>query len=115
MPYSNAVVFEDLRSHAAAPGATYVVCGAAYTNRIVEVAFINNTNGDIVVTDDASVSVGKFYLTAGSYRVVDIRTNSANLTDLTGSLHLQFYVKDGTTASTTGNFYIEAISVRTLP
>lgn len=115
MSYSNSVVFEAIRSKAAAPGATYVVCGAAYTNRIVELAFINNTNGDFVVSDDASVSAGKFYLPAGSYRVIDIRANAANLTDLTGPINLQFYVKDGTTASTTGTFYIEAISVRSAP
>lgn len=115
MAYSNAVVFEDLRSHAAAPGASYVTCGAAYTNRIVELAFINNTNGDIIVSDDNTVSAGKFYLPAGSYRVIDIRANATNLTDLTGSLNTQFYVKNGSTASTTGTFYIEAISVRNLP
>ncbi len=115
MSYINTVVFETLRSHAAAPGGAYVTCGAAFTNRIVELAFINNTNGDIVVSDDDSVSAGKFYLTAGSYRVIDIRTNATNLTDLTGPVNLQFYVKDGTTASTTGTFYIEAISVRDIP
>lgn len=115
MAYSNSVVFENLRSHAAAPGATYVACGSPYTNRIVELALINNTNGDIVVTDDASVTAGKFYLTSGSYRVIDIRTNATIDTDLTAPVHLQFYVKDGTTASTTGNFYIEALSVRNVP
>ena len=115
MSYSNAVVFETIRSQAAAPGAAYVVCGAPYTNRIVELAFINNTNGDIIVSDDNTVSAGKFYLPAGSYRVIDIRANATNLTDLTGSVNTQFYVKDGTVASTTGTFYMEAISVRNVP
>lgn len=112
MSYSNAVVFENLRSHAAAPGAGYVAFGAAFTNRVVELTFINNTNGDIVVSDDGIND--KFYFPAGSFRVIDIRTNAPHDTDLTTPINEQWYIKDGTTASTTGNFYMEAISIRNL-
>lgn len=112
MSYNNVAHFETLQSETVF-GATYTALGTPYTNRIVELCLVNNTNGDVVVSDDGVND--KFFFPAGSFRVIDVRTNATNQTDLTLPLNLQFYVKDGTTPSTTGSFYIEAMSVRALP
>ena len=51
------------------------------------------------------------FLPANSFNVFDIRTNSPTYNDLMFKEGTQFYVKDGTTASSTGAFYIEAVIV----
>ena len=114
MSYNNKANFETLQSSAAAAiGASYAALGTPYTSRPVIITFKNNTNGDVIVSDDGVND--KLFFPAGSYTIYDIRTNSPNETDLTLPLNLQFYVKDGPTASTTGNFYIEAVTIRALP
>lgn len=112
MSYNNAVVIETLRSESTI-GAAYTAVGTAYTNRVVVVCFKNNTDGDVVISDDGVND--KFFFPAGSYNVWDVRTNAPNQTDLTLPINLQFYIKDGTTPSSSGTFYIEAMSVRALP
>ncbi len=112
MSYNNVAVFETLRSETVI-GGTYTAVGTPYTQRIVELCLVNNTNGDVLISDDGVND--KFAFPAGSFRVIDVRTNATNQTDLTLPLNLQFYIKDGSTPSTTGTFYIEAMSVRALP
>lgn len=112
MSYSNAAVFDTLRSENVI-GATYTALGTAFTNRPVIVTFKNNTNGDVVISDDGVND--KLIFPAGSYTVYDVRTNSPQDTDLTLPVRLQFYVKDGPNPSTTGTFYLEAIIIRELP
>ncbi len=109
MSYNNKAYFETLRSESTI-GATYTALGSAYTNRLVVVCFKNDTNGDVVISDDGVTD--KLFFAAGSYTVYDIRTNAPNETDLTLPINLQFYIKDGTTPSTSGTFYIEAISIK---
>lgn len=111
MAYSNKAIFEELRSGTIF-GAAYAAFGSPYTNRVVVVTFKNNTDGDVVVSTDG-VTDHK-YFPAGSYEVVDVRTNAPNDTDLSLPIGLQFYVKDGVTPSTTGTFYIEAVSIEVL-
>lgn len=112
MSYSNSVVYETIRSETVI-GAAYTAVGTAFTNRVVKVTFKNNTDGDVFISDDGTNN--KKLFPAGSYEVEDMRTNAPNATDLTLPINLQYYIKDGPTPSTTGTFYIEAVSVRALP
>ncbi len=112
MAYSNVALMETVRSESTI-GATYTALGAAFTNRIVELVFKNNTNGDVWISDDG-VNNKKFF-PAGSYEVVDVRTNAPIDTDLTFPINYQLYIKDGPTPSTSGTFYVEALSIRNLP
>ncbi len=112
MAYSNRAFFENLRSESTI-GATYTAVGAAYTNPLVVVCFKNNTDGDVLISTDGVNDM--LVLPATSYSVYDIRTNSPNESDLMLPVNIQFYVKDGTTPSTTGSLYIEAVSVRQFP
>src|ERR1051325_11304160 len=107
MWYTNRAYFDTLRSAAtAAIGATYATIGTAFTDRPVVIKFTNLTNGDVVVSTDGVNDM--LFLPAGAFTLIDIRTNAPNETDLTLPVGTQFYVKDGTTPSTTGSFYIEA-------
>ncbi len=112
MSYNNVAVFETIRTTATI-GATYAVVGTPFTSRIVVICFKNNTDGDVFISDDGVND--KVFLPSGGFTIYDVRTNATNQTDLTLPLNLQFYVKDGPTASTTGSVYIEGISVRALP
>lgn len=114
MAYSNRVFFEDLRSESTI-GATYTALGAPYTNRIVQFTVKNNTNGDVILSDDTSSTAGKWFFPAGSYEVIDIRTNAPTDTDLTCPVNFQLYIKDGTTPSSSGTVYVSASSVRNYP
>jgi hypothetical protein len=90
-------------------GATYAAAGTALANPAVVLTFINATNGDILVSTDATNDM--LFLSANSFRVFDIRTNSGNLLNFMFPKGTQFYVKDGTTVATTGAFYIEIVQV----
>lgn len=110
MSYLNRAKFEILKSAGTASiGASYATIGAPLTEPAVVITFKNQTNGDVVVSTDGTND----YLTfpANSYGVYDIRTNAPLTSDFMFPKGTQFYVKDGTTASTTGTFYIEAIII----
>lgn len=113
MSYSNKAQFDTLRSHSAAPGATYVALGSAFAYRAVCVTIKNATNGDVLVTTNSAED--ELVFPAGSYSVYDIRTNAPKDTDLTFPIGLQFYCKDGATPSTTGSIYVEAVVIKEAP
>lgn len=112
MAYNDRAYFETLRSESTI-GAAYTALGSPYTNPIVVVTFKNNTNGDVVISDDGVND--KLVFPAGSYTVYDIRTNAPRDTNLTLPINLQFYIKDGATPSTSGTFYVEAVGLRNTP
>ncbi len=110
MVYFNRATFAPLKTTTPASiGATYAAIGTPLINPAVVLTFINNTNGDVVVSDDGVNDNLK--LAANSFRVFDITTNSGNLLSFMFAKGTQFYVKDGTTASTTGDFTIEIVQV----
>lgn len=108
--FRNRASFDTLRSAATgAIGASYATIGTAFTRRPVMICFKNQTNGDVVVSTDGVNDMLTF--PGNSFTAYDVRTNSPSDCDLTFAVGTQFYVKDGTTASTTGTFYIEAVVV----
>ncbi len=110
MVYFNRATFAPLKTTTPASiGATYAAIGTPLVNPAVVLTFINNTNGDVVVSGDGTSDNLK--LAANSFRVFDIRTNSPELSNFMFAKGTQFYVKDGTTASTTGDFTIEIVQV----
>lgn len=110
MVYFNRATFAPLKTTTPASiGATYAAIGTVLANPAVVLTFINNTNGDVVVSADGTNDHLK--LSASTFRVFDIRTNSAELLNYMFAKGTQFYVKDGTTPSTTGDFTIEILQV----
>lgn len=110
MAYRNIASFAPLKTTTPASiGATYAAIGTILINPAVIITFINNTNGDVVVSTDAVNDHLK--LAANSFRVFDFRTNSPGLSEYMFPKGTQFYVKDGTTPSTTGDFTIEIVQV----
>lgn len=108
--FKNYASFDTLRSIAPASiGATYAAVGAALPSQAVCLVFKNATNGDVIISTDPTNSTGMLIFPANSYTSYDIRTNSPSVTDLMFAAGTVFYAKDGTTASTTGAFYIEAV------
>ncbi len=108
--FKDAAYFDTIRSTTPASiGATFATIGTPLTTQAVCLIFKNQTNGDVLVSTDGTNTMLAF--PANSYTVYDIRTNAPRNTDLLFSIGTQFYVKDGTTASTTGTFYIEAVIV----
>lgn len=108
--YKNAAVFDTLRTAApAAIGASFAAIGPALPAPCVCLCFKNNTNGDVIVSTDGTNNM--LFLPANSFNVFDVRTNSPTYNDFMFKEGTQFYVKDGTTASSAGAFHIEAIIV----
>jgi hypothetical protein len=100
--------FDTLRSATtAAIGTNYATIGSASSYPIVIVNFKNFTNGDVVVSTDASIDM--LYIPSNSFSLYDIRTNASFNTDFVFPIGTQFYVKDGSTIGTTGTFYIETV------
>jgi hypothetical protein len=110
--YSNRAQFETIRSVAAGSvTASYVALGGPLLSQCVAFSLVNETNGDVQVSFDGTNT----NLTAppNSYAVWDVRTNSPALNEYVLAGGTQFYVKQGTTVPTTGNFYVEVMTLNT--
>lgn len=106
--FSNRAKFDTLRSVAAGSvTASFAAVGTALGAPAVAVNFVNNTNGDVIVSLDGINS--NLYLPANSFQVWDIRTNSPHLNDYLIPQGTLFYVKQGTVVPATGAFYIEVL------
>lgn len=106
--YKNAAQFDALRSVTpAAIGATYTACGNPLPSPAVLLSFKNQTNGDVVISTDGVTDM--LYIPSNSFNIFDVRTNSPTYNDLMFKEGTVFYVKDGSTVGTTGNFYIEVV------
>ena len=108
--YRNRATFDTLRSVAAGSiTSSFAAVGAALPAPAVCLTFKNDTNGDVIVSIDATND--NLYLPANSFNVYDIRTNGPFDCDFMFPQGTVFYVEQGTVVPTTGSFYIEAIIV----
>lgn len=104
--------FDVLRSLAAGSiGASYTAIGSPLQYRFVAINFKNDTNGDVIVSNDGVN--GKLFFPANSYDAWDVRTNAPNFTNLVFPIGTQFYLMQGPNVPSTGNFYIEILIIRT--
>lgn len=108
MSTKNQAKFEVLKSTTSI-GASYATIGTPLSAPAVLLTFKNATDGDVLVSTDGTNDM--LALPANSFNVFDVRTNATINTDLVFAEGTQFYVKDGTTPSTTGTFYIEAVII----
>ncbi len=110
MVYKNIASFAPLKTTTPASiGATYATVGTTLVHPAVVLTFINNTNGDVLISTDGTNDM--LSMSASSFRVFDIRTNSPDPTSYIFPQGTQFYIKDGTTPSTTGTFNIEILQL----
>lgn len=111
--FKDAAAFDTLRSLGfAGMSGSYAVIGTPTTSVCAILNFKNFTNGDVIVSTDGVHDM--LYIPSNSFSLYDIRTNSPRNTDLLFSIGTQFFVKQGTTAATSGTFYIEIIIVKQL-
>lgn len=108
--FKNTAKFDSLRSLGVASiGASYAALGNVLPSEAVILTFKNQTNGDVLVSTDGTNNMLIF--PANSFGVYDIRTNAPEMTNLMFAKGTQFYVKDGTTAASSGTFFMEVIIV----
>lgn len=86
---------------------TYAAVGTPFTSAVRLVCFTNNTDGDMLFSNDGVND--KLFIPKGSFKLFDVSSNrnnnNVNYVFRTGT---QFYVKQST-APTTGSVYIEAL------
>ena len=110
MGFKNAAKFDTLRSVAFGSITTsYVIVGAELPSCAVCVAFTNNTNGIIYVSTDGINDM--LAIPGFTGKVFDIRTNAPVKSNTLYPEGTQFYAKEGTTTPSSGNFYIEVLTV----
>lgn len=87
---------------------SYAAVGSPLTENARGVCFTNNTQGDVVFTDDTTKD--KIFVASGSFKLWDIQSNINPQFDDKFVLPIgtQFYVKQ-LTAPTSGAVYIENI------
>ena len=90
-------------------GAAYAPVGGALTHMTRMFRMINNTDGDMIFSDDGAAA--RWFLPAGSFVLYDLTSNShPNEGCMAYSEATQFYVKQST-APSKGAVYIECIHV----
>lgn len=110
LPYNSRAKWDTIRSAtAAAITGSYGTIGAVLSTPAVVVCFKNATNGEVLVSIDGTND--HIYMAANSFTIYDVRTNAPEGDNYSFREGTQFYVKDGTTASTTGTFYLEVLSL----
>ncbi|MDP2652189.1 MAG: hypothetical protein Q8O94_03565 [bacterium] len=103
--------FDTLRTLAfGGISAVYATVGTPFTQRARGVCFTNNTEGDVVFSDDPDVVEGKIFVAAGSFKLWDVQANQNAQFDDSYVLPIgtQFYVKQ-LEAPVSGSVYIENI------
>lgn len=114
MSTENQASFETLKSLAhTSIGASYAAIGTPLSSPAVVVTFKNQTNGDVLVSTDGTLD--KLVLPANSFTIYDIRTNAPVNSNFMFAQGTQFYIKDGTSAPSSGTFYIEAVIITQVP
>lgn len=105
------VYFDTLRSLASTGiSASYAAVGAALTFEPRIICITNNTDGDMIFSDDNTVSAGKLFIPKGAFKLFDLTANLVPHKDdsfviAQGTI---IYVKQSTAAST-GAVYVEYI------
>lgn len=108
MSYINEAAFDTLRSVAgSAVTGSYAAIGSALTLPAVVLTFKNQTDGDVLVSTGGVNN--NLVFPSNSFGVYDVRTNAPSSLNYMFAEGVQFYVKAGTSAPTSGNFYIEAV------
>lgn len=108
MAFTNRAEFESLRTLAfGGISGTYAAIGTATLSPCKGFRIINNTDGDMIFSDDNSNSSGKWFVPKNSFVLWDLSANldgNSNENSLiTGTV---FYVKQST-APSAGNVAIE--------
>lgn len=101
--------FDTIRTLAAAGiSGTYAAVGTPLTEYGRGICFTNNTEGDMMFTDDNTKN--KIFVAAGSFKLWDIQSNINPQFDdkFVIPIGTQFYVKQ-ITAPVSGDVYIEII------
>jgi hypothetical protein len=101
------VSIDPIRSLAEASiGSTYSALGTAFTEPVRLLVVVNNTDGDMFVSDDGVNN--KMFVSAGTTRVLDLTTNRTHRDQIwVFPKNTQFYIKYST-MPTKGAVYLEA-------
>jgi len=105
------VKFDTLRSLAfGGISAVYAPIGAAFTVEPRLICITNNTDGDLIVSDDNTVVAGKLFLAKGSFKLFDLTSNIIPGKDdaFCMAIGTIMYAKQ-VTAPGVGSIYIELI------
>jgi hypothetical protein len=105
------VYFDTLRSldYTGISG-TYAAIGTALAFNPRALCITNNTNGDLIFSDDNTISPGKVFIPAFSYRLYDLLANfNSNIDDsFVLAIGTTIYVKQST-SPTSGAVYLEYV------
>lgn len=109
---SKKVKFDTLRTIGfAAISGVYAAVGSALTENARIICITNNTDGDMIFSDDNTVAAGKFFLARGTFRLLDLTSNMTAhrpSDDFVISKGTIIYVKESV-AATKGDVYLEYI------
>ena len=88
---------------------SYADLGTPFDHEIRMIRIINDTDGNLIVTDDDTVAAGKLYCPANTFVLYDIQSNMNQDNDdkYVKAKGTQISVKQST-APTTGSVYLEA-------
>jgi hypothetical protein len=102
------VSFDALRTvTATSTSTTYNAVGGPLTNMVRLICFTNNTNGDMIFSDDGVTDM--LFVAAGSFKLFDLNTNRLHVDQMwVLPIGTQWYVRQAATA-TTGSVYIECL------
>ncbi len=86
---------------------SYTVLGSVFAHRMRLLHFINNTDGDLLISFDGTTD--NIFIPAGSFSLYDVTTNTdtAQNPAFVFSIRTQVYVKQST-APTSGAIYLVA-------
>ncbi len=105
------VYFDTLRSlNYTGISAVYAAVGTAFTVEPRILSLVNNTNGDVIFSDDNTNATGKLFLAKGTFKLFDLTSNLVPGKDdgffcAKGTI---LYVKQ-VTAPSSGDVYVELI------
>ena len=88
----------------------YASVGIPFDHDIRMIRAINNTDGDMILSDDTGVAAGKLFVPANTLVLWDFQANMNPRTDdkYVKAINTQISIKQST-AATTGDFYLECI------
>ena len=105
------VEIEPLRSIAfGGISAAYASVGTTFAHEIRMMRIINNTDGDMIFTDDITEAAGKLFVPANTFVLWDFQANMNARKDdsYVKAIATQISVKQST-AATTGDIFLECI------
>lgn len=103
--------FEPLRSIASAGiSGSYAAVGDPLEHMVRSFCVTNNTQGNVIISTDNTISDGEMFVLAGSYKLYDVQSNmNTNFDDkYVLPIGSQFYIKQSS-ATVSGSVYIECL------